>query len=130
MTFVKNEYKLKHIKVTHQEKVAYKAYKCSSCEKTFNKNNQLNAHIRRVHENKKDHKCDLCSKEFCLISELMNHFELIHGKKKDTEIHKCNSCGKIYKNKQILNRHNVEIHTKNLKSSKAKYNCSLCGKTF
>ena len=39
-------------------------FNCNECEKTFSRNDNLNRHIKRVHEKLKSHRCAICSKSF------------------------------------------------------------------
>ena len=39
-------------------------FNCNECEKTFSRNDNLNRHIKRVHEKLKQHQCAICSKSF------------------------------------------------------------------
>ena len=39
-----------------------KVFKCTTCDKDFGLNSDLNRHIKNVHEKQKDYKCDFCGK--------------------------------------------------------------------
>ena len=39
-------------------------FNCNECEKTFSRNDNLNRHIKRVHEKLKQHQCAICFKTF------------------------------------------------------------------
>ena len=57
-----------------------KPYKCESCEKCYFHKNELEKHIKTVHENIKSHKCVSCGKYFGHKQNLQKHIQIIHEK--------------------------------------------------
>ena len=55
-----------------------KIYKCESCGKSFRQSNNLNIHIKRIHEGQRNYKCDSCGKSFPESGKLKKHIKTIH----------------------------------------------------
>ena len=71
-----NSFKLKrefllHLKENHPIKV-----KCKSCEEIFDKNSDLEEHIRTKHEQVETYKCEKCDKTFVLKWRLNKHQDM------------------------------------------------------
>ncbi|KFM59471.1 Zinc finger and BTB domain-containing protein 8B, partial [Stegodyphus mimosarum] len=48
-------------------------YKCTVCQKSFNRKDNLQTHLILVHSTRKPHVCSKCKFTFLSISELENH---------------------------------------------------------
>jgi uncharacterized Zn-finger protein len=80
---------------------------CEECQKTFGKNRNLQAHIRRVHAGIKQsgsHLCDWedCKREFSSKNALKVHLATVHEKIKP---YTCEKCKKSFGHKHLLVRH-------------------------
>ena len=97
-------------------------FKCGMCEKSFIFKGNLKKHIEIVHEGKKNFRCDICGKFFTQAGNLRTHVKSIHEGIKD---HKCKTCGKCYSEVRFLQKHISSVH-EGLKNHK----CEKCGKAF
>ena len=95
---------------------------CDRCSKKFSNKDNLNTHVRTVHNKDKPYQCNQCFKKFGHKHHLTRHIEVVHKKVKP---YQCSQCLKKCSNKTNLNRH-IEIG-----HNKAKpYQCSHCLKKF
>ncbi|KAI5632444.1 zinc-finger associated domain (zf-AD) domain-containing protein [Phthorimaea operculella] len=93
--------------------------KCEHCGKTFLNFRTLNAHVR-THYGARKYQCQTCGKHFAYLNVLKNH-ELIHaGIKK----HACHICDMKFVQAYNLKMH-IETH-----SAQKNYGCVQCGKKF
>ena len=100
-------------------------YECSYCLKEFVKILNFGNHIKKDHENIKDHKCDSCDKIFeGDVNKFIEHIRTTHKKNNDIDFNaKCETCGKVFtKSKKVFEKH--------LKSHEQRLDCELCGKIF
>ena len=56
-------------------------YNCEICGKEFGIIQNLNKHIKTVHEKQRDFKCESCGKLFGIKANLRVHIESMHKKK-------------------------------------------------
>ncbi|XP_060094627.1 zinc finger protein 436-like [Heteronotia binoei] len=96
-----------------------KTYKCTDCEKSFNRSWSLITH-QRYHRGEKPYKCTDCSESFCDKSGLVRHQRIHTGEK----LYKCFVCGKSFNQSTNLFTHQ-RIHT-----GEKPYKCIDCGKSF
>eukprot|EP00092_Neocalanus_flemingeri_P020408 GFUD01022108.1.p1 GENE.GFUD01022108.1~~GFUD01022108.1.p1 ORF type:complete len:405 (+),score=105.01 GFUD01022108.1:60-1274(+) len=123
-----------HIKDMHTETPGY--HICNQCGKVFNKIKRLKGHIDTAHK-EQPVVCDICSKVFKHLHSLRCHKRKVHipieiieakcpscPKIFDTnaklyyhkrsvhtlEDSKCHLCGKTYKNKSLLHKHQKVYH--------------------
>ncbi|XP_048347357.1 zinc finger protein 160-like [Sphaerodactylus townsendi] len=96
-----------------------KTYKCTECEKSFNRSWSLITH-QRYHRGEKPYKCTDCSERFCDKSGLVRHQRIHTGEK----LYKCFICGKSFNQSTNLFTHQ-RIHT-----GEKPYKCIDCGKSF
>lgn len=75
----------------------YKPYKCSNCEKCFNRSADLMVH-ERVHTGERPYVCKICGKRFRQMSGFSGHVRL-HGGEKP---YKCHWCDGEFISKQRL----------------------------
>ena len=111
----------------HEEK--REKTKCPLCKYEVSSRIQdLQKHIKNVHEGKRDHKCRNCGKEYTDKKNLIQHIKRVHGDNVRDE--QCTECGKLYFTKQVLNRHVKYVHDKQGHPSGLKTKCEFCGKSF
>ena len=98
------------------------SFKCTLCEKTFEKQRYLSNHIKRIHEdNHRNYsKCDICEKQFLLTGELNQH-KKVHGKKRFV---RCAICNKS------INSTYIKKHIYEHEKPKQYIECTFCGNTF
>lgn len=53
-------------------------YRCEKCSKHFQSKDNLETHIKVVHQGEKPFVCDVCSKAFAYESSLKGHMEIVH----------------------------------------------------
>lgn len=82
-----------------------KAYKCSTCHKTFHHSSHRARH-QKTHMSESKYTCHYCSKSFKLKEYLQSHM-LSHIKAKSFT---CHLCAKMFGHKQHLNRHIKNVH--------------------
>ncbi|XP_020013343.1 zinc finger protein 445 isoform X2 [Castor canadensis] len=119
-----------------------KIFPCQHCEKTFTQKKTLIEH-QRIHTREKPYQCSECGKGFTYRSAFIVHKKNHAIKRKDgasfiqdrafqvpqsnfttEEPHKCNQCGKAFRNHSFLLIHQ-RIHTR-----EKPYKCRECGKAF
>ena len=91
---------------------------CIFCGKVFPTKNNLDTHVRVVHDEEK-HTCDLCGKEINGRFKLNKHKKIFHK-----ALEPCPHCGKMVK------RMTQHIKTEHLNNAEKKYQCQTCGKGF
>ena len=129
-----------------------KVFSCDHCEKAFTRRNNLLRHIRMDHEFiyfekyfcQKESKlsCNHCDKSFTLRSNLNRHIRTVHQKVKPIscpffasttmqnlkqnchQMHSCELCQLMFKNKPSLDSHIKEAH------QNEQHICKLCEKRF
>ncbi|XP_043677255.1 zinc finger protein 347-like isoform X1 [Vespula pensylvanica] len=125
---------------------------CGKCEKTFQTKESCELHEKIIHENEKPFICNICNKSFAYQTNLKGHMLTHEGNKSDkgypcdicgkvlnhpssVVYHKeaehnngrrfvCNKCGKSFKHKQLLQRHQL-VH-----SDDRPYVCKSCNASF
>lgn len=121
-TFTRLESLKNHIKTEHEVPVMLKCF----CGKEFNLRHKLTTHIKRTHNNMRDHGCTVCEKRFFTPKELKVHTLKAHtpGYVDKTE-HFCEICGKKYSSSKSL-----KTHTKHHQDPEFKCNYEGCQKAF
>ncbi|XP_015108646.1 zinc finger protein 271 [Diachasma alloeum] len=100
-----------------------KSFTCSLCSKSFSDESSLKTHVS-THEGGKCEKgfaCDLCGKVMNHPSSVIYHKESEHNNGRRFV---CNKCGKSFKHKQLLQRHQL-VH-----SDDRPYVCKSCNSSF
>lgn len=82
-------------------------FSCDKCEKSFKTASSLNEHDAYVHSARKTFKCPQCEKFFAKQKDVNRHIKS-HNEERSFVCH----CGKSYKSKFHLNRHNLSSHAK------------------
>lgn len=54
------------------------SFKCFRCNKHFQSTDNLETHVKVVHEGEKPFVCEICSKAFAYQSSLKGHMEIVH----------------------------------------------------
>ena len=113
-----------HMKKHHQNDS--QVYKCSKCEKKFDRKDTMFKHEKNVHGlysihfsaaalalqvNSEEWKCKMCHKSFDTVKKIEDHLALRNCSKAnlkqnlDKEMFKCDKCGRMYQARTSLNRH-------------------------
>ena len=84
---------------------------CNDCKKNFPRKDQLDAHIKTVHQNIRPHCCKEggCSKAFALKKDLVKHVRGVHLKERNYVCEE-EGCGKVFCTKFNLERHLKAVH--------------------
>uniref|UniRef100_A0A7M5V4W0 C2H2-type domain-containing protein n=2 Tax=Clytia hemisphaerica TaxID=252671 RepID=A0A7M5V4W0_9CNID len=86
-------------------------WKCDVCGSAFKRKQILDQHMKRHSKDRNMFSCDNCSKDFTTRSTLKQHLYIVHNRTIDGAEHKCEVCGKCFKNWANYNRH-VGLHPK------------------
>lgn len=115
----KEAYEL-HVKVVHDHD---KLFICTICNKNFTQQTALKHHmsIHERHKLEKEYPCDICGKVLNHPSSVVYHKEAEHNNGRRFV---CNKCGKSFKHKQLLQRHQL-VH-----SDDRPYICKSCNASF
>ena len=81
------------------------SFSCSKCEKQFVTSENLNKHIKSVHEGKR-YPCSRCNKSFSQNVTLQNHIKSFH----EGVRYQCDMCDHTYSYENKLYRHKKESH--------------------
>ena len=102
-----------------------KPYVCDGCGERFYNKSNLSTHMRNEHpdlaERINTFQCDLCDRNYAEYKYLLDHKETFHDDMCESVL--CNSCGKEFRNKRLLNKHIRRVHNK-------RFECTECGKSF
>jgi uncharacterized Zn-finger protein len=110
------------MKIEHATPVMLKCF----CGKEFNLKHKLTTHIKRTHNNIRDHACDVCEKRFFTPKELKVHILKQHSPGYvDNSAYFCEICGKQYASTKSLRTH-MKYH------QEPEYRCAFegCQKGF
>ncbi|XP_076176968.1 uncharacterized protein LOC143151563 isoform X3 [Ptiloglossa arizonensis] len=109
-----------HLKMVHERE---KLFICTICNKSFSQQTALKTHMP-IHDRsklEKEYPCDICGKVLNHPSSVVYHKEAEHN---DGRRFVCNKCGKSFKHKQLLQRHQL-VH-----SDDRPYICKSCNASF
>ena len=112
-----------HLQRNHVEQNNQKPFICpvQSCNKSFRRNDQLNAHKRLSHEGGQKYQCHLCGHRCDYKKRLQEHINAIHTKEKPF---KCEKCSFATSWRTQLTQHLWCVHGEGKGST---YTCDLCG---
>jgi hypothetical protein len=85
-------------------------FECETCEATFQRKGDLNAHFKMMHMVQDMVDCDLCPAKFKYSKSLKRHKLEKHGSEENKP--KCPDCGKLFNQKRNMERHQLS-HKKN-----------------
>ena len=109
---------LKHLRSSHKSIHFQLEHKCSACGLIVKGKQNLNQHVREVHEGEAHintdklkaelypYKCDACTSRFKRSNDLKRHKQAVHEKVEFI----CESCGKKFLYKTNLKRHILKAH--------------------
>ena len=110
-------YILKNHLITHEEKTI----QCPKCDKKFHLEQNLNRHIRAIHENRGGFVCSYCSQSFSRKGYLV-----IHERKHTGDgTFQCDQCDECFIEGRALNSHTYKEH-----NVPKPHTCEICGKGF
>ncbi|XP_015174343.1 PREDICTED: zinc finger and SCAN domain-containing protein 2-like isoform X3 [Polistes dominula] len=109
-----------HVKIVHENE---KPFVCNICNKTFTSETNLKGHLLTHEGNKSDkgYPCDICGKVLNHPSSVVYHKEAEHNNGRRFV---CNKCGKSFKHRQLLHRHQL-VH-----SEDRPFMCKSCNASF
>ena len=100
----------------HSNKHTGKSFPCKFCGNDFSSKESHRAHVRAIHQEKKDYKCEICHEQFSFKGTVFKHMELVHGDKSwRVKSHHCSFCDKEYQFKRELEGHFLRIHQMTIK---------------
>ncbi|XP_047999234.1 zinc finger protein 569-like isoform X1 [Leguminivora glycinivorella] len=104
---------------------AERRFVCTYCNKAFSQSNNLRAHLR-IHTNERPYKCNECGKAFTQVTNLNNHVRLHTGERPFV----CPEpgCNKAYAQVTNLNQHRKR-HLGG-RAVESTYDCTICGQQF
>ncbi|XP_046351460.2 uncharacterized protein LOC124131961 [Haliotis rufescens] len=101
---------------TEEDKINILNYvKCDTCGDLCVNEKMLEKHVL---QHKDSHTCDFCKMSFQTYTALQNHQSV-------EQHHKCEYCGKTYKDQKYLRKHIRTVHTK-----QEAHMCDKCGKSL
>jgi hypothetical protein len=109
--------------------------KCANCNKVFRTKQLLYFHNRKQHENPGN--CNICEKYFSSKVKLDCHIQKAHkyGPEKQPRGYLCETCGKVFKDRNNMNKH-AKIHgVQEIKQKKPVHKprplpCNQCQKSY
>src|SRR5215471_16109973 len=109
-------------------------FKCEQCEKIFTAKNNLQRHVRSIHDEEK-HICEKCGKDFSRLDILARHVKTCDYKQHQKEGKRKSSDGRGRDdvNEPIQQDGETEPATKKSKTGekvKKCFECSICGRPF
>ena len=102
--------------------IATKKCVCNDCGSIFVSKHSLNAHIKYVHNKKKDVVCDICEK-FYPRNDYRQHYRRMHIRSEKE--YKCQLCD----DKSYANAISLNVHIRIIHNRKYFYKCDECEKT-
>ncbi|XP_035712211.1 zinc finger protein 77-like [Folsomia candida] len=108
---------------THVEKSTRDVLKWHVCSQTFISRRSLRAHIRVVHENRKNYPCEFCGKSFSSAKDFERHVEARHPTNEGLKTHYCDKC-----EYRSHSKHNLTMQAK--RHNAANRECYFCRKKF
>ena len=110
-----------HIKVDHLGWKQRKLFDCTECDRSFANQKLLDIHHEGDHQGIRT-MCPLCDKPI-KSAAMRGHLNMVHNDA--VREWPCNNCGKKFKRKHDLIRHNTTVHL-----GVRNHPCDLCGKRF
>ena len=87
-------------------------FPCKTCKRTFERKDNLQSHIREVHEGVRAYACDFCDKSCSRKANLEVHLRAMHSVESvlTLPIHSCKLCPKTFRRLGDLTRHKYVKH--------------------
>ncbi|XP_073842819.1 uncharacterized protein isoform X1 [Musca autumnalis] len=105
-------------------------YKCEICGSCYKESTTLRTHIRDKHPSSTSYICGICNERFFTQTGLDRHYDWKHRLDETPETpteHKCEICGRCFKEVVTLRRH---IRDKHPLSLDTEYICEICHQRF
>ena len=115
---------ISHRRRYHGSRTEEGKFQCDHCKKFFSRKDNMDNHIKAVHQLVKDFKCGKCPLTFSRLDNMKRHSESVHEEKR-TSI--CDFCGFVFKHAHHLKTHVQILHGAEPHAGKL---CELCGKSF
>ena len=100
----------------HKKRIHEGDYKCKECEKKFRTDQEIKIHMKRVHEGESKFRCERCKKGFQMEHEFKVHMDRLHRGKEDRY---CEVCRVTLKGEPEFKKH-IELEHSEVISPKAK----------
>ena len=112
---------LKSHKLEHKSGIEKEApVSCSKCEKKFVYGSQLQTHVIRHHENRKEYKCEKCEEIFTKWTGLRAHMSSAHAKSSKNS---CELCKKVFTGPNA--KENLRAHRATHATHRKMYSCPI-----
>ena len=114
-------YLLKSHQLEHKSGIEKEApISCSICERKFIYASQLQRHVTRHHENRKEYKCEKCEDIFTKWTELRAHMSSVHAKSSKNS---CELCEKVFTGPSA--KENLRKHRATHATNRKIYSCPI-----
>ena len=103
-------------------------YKCDLCSKEFQRLQNYDEHLERMHgDNSQEFKCELCDYKTSVMKYLRSHRSQAH--RKTVKKFECNPCQKRFKTRGLFRIHQLNIHNAKATDKDTLYSCEYCSYT-
>lgn len=95
-------------------------FKCTICDKLYDKKASLTYHLKTKHTEERSFKCEICGKGFAIKADYTRHSRIHTGEKR----YCCSMCGKKFTDRSTQLKH-LRTH-----DGQKPHKCDVCGKAF